>query len=203
MNEQQAVARLRRGDISGLEVLVRTYQVRAVRAATLITHDRALAEDIVQAAFIRAYERIEQFDPARPFGPWFLRCVVNDAVKIITRRKLHTSLDDPAPGEEDTLADSAPGPDALLEQAETEQAVWAALGQLPAEQRAAVVLRYYLDLSEAEIADDQACPPGTVKWRLHAARDRLRRLLGPWRVSSSATFETRSHGEALWHTKID
>jgi len=68
MEEQEAIARLKRGDISGLEALVRKYQVQAVRAAYLITHDRGLAEDIVQAAFLRAYERIGQFDAGRPFG---------------------------------------------------------------------------------------------------------------------------------------
>jgi RNA polymerase sigma-70 factor (ECF subfamily) len=198
MDEQQAIARLRQGEIDGLAVLVRNYQVRAVRAATLITHDRTLAEDIVQAAFIRAYERIEQFDPARPFGPWFLRSVVNDAVKAVTRRR--APLDDPP----DTLSDPAPGPDELLEQAETEQAVWAALGQLPPDQRAVVVLRYYLGLSEAEIASEQAVPRGTIKWRLHAARERLRALLTPWRLSHQPDFETLPlHGEAQWHTKID
>ena len=62
MEEQEAIARLKRGDVGGLEVLVRGHQVRAVRTVFLITRDRALAEDIVQAAFLRAYERIGQFD---------------------------------------------------------------------------------------------------------------------------------------------
>ncbi len=177
MNEPLAIARLKQGNIDGLETLVRVYQVRAVRAATLITHDRPLAEDIVQAAFIRVYERIHQFDETRPFGPWFLRIVVNDAVKAVTRR-VHDSLD-AIPGDQIALADSLPGPDDLLEQAETQAAIWEALAQLPPEQRGAVVLRYYLGFSEAEIAGEQDCPPGTVKWRLHAARERLRHLLAP------------------------
>ncbi len=187
MKEKQAVARLRRGDIGGLEALVRLYGVRAVRAAVLITHDRPLAEDIVQAAFLRAYERIDQFDPARPFGPWFLRSVVNDAVKAVTRRKPQDSLDE---SDEPLISDPAPGPDEQLEHAETRQAVWTALSQLPPEQRAAVVLRYYLDLSESEIANDQSIPPGTVKWRLHAARERLRSLLAPWRLAPDSDTET-------------
>jgi RNA polymerase sigma-70 factor, ECF subfamily len=184
MNERNAIARLKRGDISGLEALVRLYQVRAVRAATLITHDRALAEDIVQAAFIRAYERIDQFDAARPFGPWFLRSVVNDAVKAVTRRRPQVALDGGSDGEPElALPDPASGPDELLEQAETQEAIWEALAQLPPAQRGAVVLRYYLGFSEAEIAAEQDCPPGTVKWRLHTARQRLRDLLTPWRTT--------------------
>ena len=87
MEEREAIARLNRGDIAGLETLVRQYQVQAVRTAYLITRDRALAEDIVQAAFLRVYERIGQFDTKRPFGPWFLRSVVNDAIKAATRHE--------------------------------------------------------------------------------------------------------------------
>ena len=191
MDERSAIARLKQGDIGGLETLVRGYQVRAVRAAALITHDRAQAEDIVQNAFIRAYERIHQFDETRPFGPWFLRSVVNDAVKAFSRSKVTVALDDP--GEPVMLSDPAPGPDELLERAETEAAIWQALAQLPPEQRAAVVLRYYLGLSEAEIADDQAAPKGTVKWRLHAARERLRGLLR----SHNQPIETPSQGEII------
>ncbi|MCS7222383.1 MAG: sigma-70 family RNA polymerase sigma factor [Anaerolineae bacterium] len=182
MEEHEAIARLKRGDISGLEVLVRRYQVQAVRAATLITRDRALAEDIVQAAFLRAYERISQFDSGRPFGPWFLRSVVNDAVKAAAQRErqisLEAELDDEASWVE-SLADPAPGPVELAEAAETSQAVRVALESLPPTQRAAIVLRYYLGLNEAELADTLACPTGTVKWRLHAARERLRALLRP------------------------
>ena len=75
--ERAAVDVLRRGDIAGLEILVRLHQVRAVRAAYLVTRDRALAEEVVQEAFVRAYDRIDQFDPGRPFAPWLLRSVVN------------------------------------------------------------------------------------------------------------------------------
>jgi RNA polymerase sigma-70 factor (ECF subfamily) len=189
MEEQEAIAQLKRGDIGGLEVLVRKYQVRAVRTAYLIIRDRALAEDIVQAAFLRAYERIGQFDAGRPFGPWFLRSVINDAVKAAARRERQVSLEAGSEGQgaslTDLLADPSPGPDDLMEAAELRQTVWAALGKLPPAQRAAIVLRYYLDLSEAEMADELACPPGTVKWRLHAARKRLRTLLRPlWSEAS-------------------
>jgi RNA polymerase sigma-70 factor (ECF subfamily) len=183
MEEREAIARLKQGDIGGLEALVRQYQVRAVRTAYLITRDRALAEDIVQAAFLRAYERIGQFDARWPFGPWFLRSVVNDAVKAAARRERQVSLEASAGGEEaslaDLLADPNPGPADLAEAAETRRAVWTALGKLPPAQRATVVLRYYLGLSMAEMTDELACPPGTVKWRLHAARERLRWLLRP------------------------
>jgi len=183
VDERQALACLRRGDMEGLEPLVRAHQLRALRAATLIVCDRALAEDLVQAAFVRAAERIAQLDPGRPFGPWFLRSVVNDALKAAVRRERTVSLDQASADGALTLAeqlpDPAPGPLAAVETAETQRAIWDALGALSPRQRAAVVQRYYLDLSEAEMAAHWQAAPGTVKWHLHQARARLRLLLRP------------------------
>jgi RNA polymerase sigma-70 factor (ECF subfamily) len=92
MEERQAIERLKRGDVSGLEVLVRRHQARAVQAAYLIVRDRSLAEDVVQGAFVRAYEGIGRFDAERLFGPWFMKVVVNDAVKTAARRERTLSL---------------------------------------------------------------------------------------------------------------
>lgn len=184
VNERDAIMRMRAGDIRGLEPLVRAYQVRAVRAAYLITHDRALAEDIVQTAFIRAYERIGQFDVERPFGPWFFRSVANDATKAVSRRRPTTSLDQPFGSPDDERPDPPdpdPSPETLLLQAETDAEVWAALDQLPIAQRAAVILRYHLELPEAEVAVQLGVATGTAKSRLHHARKRLRTLLGGMR----------------------
>jgi RNA polymerase sigma-70 factor (ECF subfamily) len=181
MEESAAIARLKAGDIGGLEPLVRTYQVRAVRAAFLICHDPALAEDIVQAAFVRAYERIAQFDAARAFGPWFLQSVINDALKAATRQGRTVPLDwDETDAEAGALPDPGPTPEERLDAAETSAAIATALARLSPEQRAAIVLRYYLGLSESEMTARLRAPPGTVKWRLHAARQRLRTLLPAW-----------------------
>jgi RNA polymerase sigma-70 factor (ECF subfamily) len=176
IDEQEAVARLQRGDIGGLELLVRRYQEPALRAAVLVCRDAALAEDLVQAGFVRAYERIGQFDARRPFGPWFIRGVVNDALKAVTRRR-QVPLD---PAGLETPAPPGDDPEARLAAAETREAVWAVLDELTPPQRAAIVLRYYADLSDAEIAQMLDCPPGTVRRRLHDARRRLRRLLPAW-----------------------
>lgn len=180
MEEWAAIARLKAGQIAGLEVLVRAHYERAVRTAHLITRDRALAEDVVQESFLRAYERIGQFDAARPFGPWFLRSVANAAVTAAARRERHVSWEGLAAGETArSVADQGPSLDDVLAGAETQQELWAALGRLPPAQRAVIVRRYYLDQSEQELARALDCPPGTVKWRLHAARARLRALLRP------------------------
>lgn len=133
MQEHEAIARLKHGDLAGLDMLVRHYQYQAVRAATLIIRDRSAAEDVVQSAFLRIVSRIHQFDSRRPFGPWFLRIVLNDALKEAQRRERYTSLDQP--GDTgltplDLLPAEACGPELILEQGETREAVVTALNQL-------------------------------------------------------------------------
>ncbi len=180
MEESRAIARLKHGDSRGLEVRVCKYQVQATRTADLIVRDRALAEDIVQQAFVRVYERIGQFDAARPFVPWFLRAVANDAIKAANRRERQLSSD--AKSEDDTaladlLADPAPNPAERVETAELCDAVWTAIGKLAPAQRAAIVLRYFVGLSETEMTRALDCQRGTIKWRLHEAREHLRQWL--------------------------
>jgi len=86
MDERRAIERLKGGDIGGLEVLVRMHNTRAVRTVDLIVHDTGLAQEIVQSAFVRVYERIGRFDESRSFGPYFTRIVFNDAIKAASRR---------------------------------------------------------------------------------------------------------------------
>lgn len=181
--ERNAIAQLQRGDIRGLEVLVSIYYTQALRAAYLVTHDRALAEDLVQSSFIRAYERMAQYDASRPFGPWFLRSVVNSAANAVSRRARSVPLRPALSNEgsddgEVDLPDRSLSPAELIERAETDAELWAALESLPPPQRAATVLHYFLDMPHADIAAQLGVAPATVRWRLHAARKRLRSLLG-------------------------
>jgi RNA polymerase sigma-70 factor (ECF subfamily) len=178
MDDEAAIVRLRAGEIGALEPLVRRYQSRALRAAFLITRDRARAEDIVQTAFLRVVERAGQLQSPASFGPWFLRSVVNDALKTVSRERWVPLASGDESGWEDMLADPGLSPEELLAGRETRDEVWDALGALPAPQRAAIVARYYLGLTEAELATRQRVPVGTVKWRLHAGRKQLQRLLG-------------------------
>ena len=192
MDERRAIERLEGGDPGGLESLVRAQQGRAVRAAYLICRDRPLAEDVVQGAFVKAYEKIETFDGRRPFGPWFSRMVVNDAIKAASRRERTTRHEGGSP--EALLEDLGMGPHELLEEAEERRRVWAALAKLPPAQRAAVVQRYYLGMSEAEMAGGDGSPPGTIKWRLHAAKRKLSGLLRPQFCEAPALSKDATEG---------
>ena len=181
MDEQEAISRLRQGGINGLETLVHKYQLQGLKAATLVTGDYPLAEDVVQEAFLRVYKRAHQFDPSRPFGPWFLKIVVNDAVKAARKRNRLASLDhganEPAFSLAELVPDPQPTPEEWAEQTEAQQTVWEAIKRLPPAQRAVIVRRYYLELTDAEIAEQSGQAKGTVKQLLHRARRRLGLLL--------------------------
>lgn len=180
MEESIAISRLKQGDLNGLEKLVNQYQTRAVHAAYLILYDRTLAEDVAQAAFMKVVERIHQFDEERPFAPWFFRIVVNDALKLATRRKRNVSLEDldePAAHLAALLLDPAPQPEQWLEEKQTRENILKAIESLPPEQRAVIAMRYYLDMSEADMSMKMERPLSTIKWWLRDARKRLYSLI--------------------------
>ena len=182
LDEKRAITQLKQGDLDGMEVLVRRYQVRAVSAAFLIVRDPKLAEDIVQDAFLHAAEKINQFDENRPFGARFLRSVVNASVKAAKRQKRFIPLEREAQDEEsvsiaDWLLDPDPHPELLVETEQTRRVVWKALGQLSPDQRAAIIMRHFLDMSEAEMTGELQRPLTTIRWRLKTARNQLRKIL--------------------------
>ena len=178
MDETQAIQRLKQGDISGLEHLVAQHQVKAVRTAYLITRDLGLAEDIVQDSFIKAFHAIRGFDATRPFEPWFMRGVVNAAVKTMQRSARQVEVGEDA--DESLLAELAARVGSVEEQVESievQNQIWDAMQKLSPRQRAVVVQRYFLEMSEKEMAEEAGSSVGTIKWMLNAARERLRRLL--------------------------
>lgn len=140
---------------------------RAHRAAFLIVHDSAAAEDITQEAFLAALRALDRFDRRRPFGPWLTKIVVNRAIDWTRARALRRESD---PRE---LADyDAPAGD--LGQGEPySETVASALAQLTLDQRAVVVLRYLLEYTPGEIATMLELPRGTVNSRLRRALDTL------------------------------
>lgn len=180
MEDRTAISQLKQGNLNGLETLVNRYQVKAVHAACLITRERASAEDAAQSAFVKAAERIHQFDEERAFPPWFFRIVVNDALKLARRMKRQTSLDDldeDATALSALLVDSAPQPEQSLEAKQIREHIIQAIHSLPPEQRAVVVMRYYLDMSEADMSAKMERPLSSIKWWLRDARKRLGELL--------------------------
>lgn len=178
VDEQQAIQRLKQGDIGGLEFLVARHQLKAVRVAYLITRDLGLAEDVVQDAFIRTFFAIHSFDATRPFEPWFMRSVVNASVKMMQKSARQIQVGDEA--DESLLAELATRVESVesqVESGEVQSQIWDAMQKLAPRQRAVIVQRYFLEMSEKEMAVEAGTAIGTIKWLLNAARERLRRFL--------------------------
>jgi RNA polymerase sigma-70 factor (ECF subfamily) len=171
-----AIQRLKRGDIGGLELLVVRYQAKAVRVAFLITHDELQAEDVVQDTFVRLYRKIGQFDSGRPFEPYLLRSVANAALNSTRGVNQQIPLDGD-PRQVEQLLSQAASVESEVDYLQLKQEIIAALATLEPRQRAAVVQRYYLEMSEREMAVALDTTPGTVKWLLNVARAKLRELL--------------------------
>jgi RNA polymerase sigma-70 factor (ECF subfamily) len=162
------------------EWLARDY-ARAYRTACLVLRNPDDAQDAVQEAFLRVW----RFRDAIPAGAgrtaWLYRVVVNACVSRIRSETARTGRDDGEDGLR-SLADRGPEPAAVAEQAQLAGTVVAALAALPEHLRIPVVLRFYAGLSEKEIATAIDRRPGTVKSRLHEARQRLALdpRLGAW-----------------------
>ena len=164
MRARDERARLRaaqRGSASDLEELFRAHWPRAYRAAYLVTHDAAAAEDIAQESFLAAIRALDRFDRRRPFGPWLHRIAVNRAIDWTRARRLRAEVE---------LGETLPAPEAARPPRDD---VLAALARLPPEHRAVIVLRYLLEFTPGEIAEALDLPRGTVNSRLRRGLDSL------------------------------
>jgi RNA polymerase sigma-70 factor (ECF subfamily) len=153
------------GSLPDLEALFKDHWPRAYRAAYLVVHDGAAAEDIAQEAFLAAIRTLDRFDRRRPFGPWLHRIVVNRAIDWARARSLRAEVGEPplelAAGEADNPSQPYSQP------------VLAALAELSAEHRAVIVLRHLLEYTPGEISRMLDLPRGTVNSRLRRGLDEL------------------------------
>lgn len=178
MDDLRAIQLLKKGDINGLELLIERYQVKAIRVAFLITRDEAMAEDVVQETYLRIYRRIRSFDVSRPFEPYFLSCVTHTAIDAAERASRNVMLDEGEPEQIDHLLQKAVSTENVVEYNQLREEIFSSLGRLAPRERAVIIQRYYLEMSEKEMAAENHVAPGTVKWLLNSARRRLRGLIG-------------------------
>ena len=157
------------GSVADLEALFRHHWPRAYRAAYLVVHDAAGAEDIAQESFLAAVRSLDRFDRRRPFGPWLHRIVVNRAIDWARARALRREVGDAALG---TFAAPAQSEGSNAERLAD------ALAELTPEHRAVIVLRHLLQYTPGEIAEVLELPRGTVNSRLRRGLDTLAERLG-------------------------
>src|SRR5689334_19433197 len=181
--ELQLVQAAKGGDVSAFEQLVKRYDRNVFRIAQHITQNREDAEDVVQDAFLKAYENLESFQENSKFYTWLVRIAVNESLmKLRKRRTSNTvSLDEDVQTEEDSVprevADWAPNPEQLYKQAELKDILGRTIQGLPASFRTVFVLRDVEGLSTEETAQALDLSVPAVKSRLLRARLQLRERL--------------------------
>ena len=180
------VQRVRAGDPAAFELIMRRYNRRLYRLARGILKNGPEAEDAVQEAYVRAYERLADFVGPDGFSAWLGRIVVNEALGRLRRRGRVVSFDDyvnGADGESDvrrieTMTTRQPDPERLAASGELRRLLEGAIDTLPDDFRAVFVLRAVEGMSVAETAEVLSIRPETVKTRFHRARLSLQDALG-------------------------
>ena len=158
------------GDRRAFEVLVVRYQKTVYNAALRMLHDREEAWDVVQTVFLKAYERLDSYDPSFKFYSWLYRIALNESIDTLQRRRPVEALDPDAP-------DGEPGPEDAVGLGQARDGLLRALMTLRTEYRAVVVLRHFTDCSYEDMAQILGLPEKTVKSRLFSARQLLRAAL--------------------------
>ena len=184
--EQSAIRDVLRGDRDRYRVLVNLHYAAVFRVAFRITGSAPDAEDVAQEAFLRAYNKLENFRGNSTFSTWIHRIAMNSAFNLVERRTRelsHTARSLTAdPMSAHTIPDPAdlqPNPEHLLLDREAHTLREAAMQQLTPMERTAFTLRHMEDLPIAEIAEALRVPANSAKQAVFRAVSKLRRSLAP------------------------
>ena len=171
-DEKLWIARARQGDDDAFAQLVEIYQRPVLNVCYRMLGDPAEAEDAAQETFIRAYTRIDSYDPSRKFSSWLLAIASHYCIDRLRRRRFAlVSWDDLPPWR--WLPDTDPQPEEVALQHETQRHVQELLNRLPPDYKAAVMLRYWYELSYEEIAEALDSTLPAIKSRLFRARQMM------------------------------
>ena len=182
MNEELAwIIQAQQGNDEAFTRLVEQYQTPVFNLCYRMLGEPESAEDAAQESFLRAYQNISRYDRQRPFATWLLSIAAHYCIDRLRRRRFTIfSLD--AEREDDDRPTELPDLDAVNPEQEAvrreeQESIQSALKGLDATDRAAIVLRYWYDFSEVEIAESLKLTVSAVKSRLHRARKAVARLL--------------------------
>ena len=188
LSDEDVVARVLAGETALFEVIMRRYNQRVYRAARSIVRDEAQAEDVMQAAYVLAYEKLRQWSGRAPFGAWLTRIAVNEALgRMRSARRFDKPGDQEGEGEGmERFASASPDPEQAAATSEVRQLLQNLVDGLPEASRTVFVLRDVEGMTTAEASEALGISEENVKVRLHRARAALRSGL-----ASSAIRETQ------------
>ena len=169
--EMEWIQQARLGDEQAFTLLVERFQSPVYNLCYRMLGNEQEAEDGAQETFWRAYQNIQRFDPQRSFITWLLSIAAHYCIDE-SRKRRNTNIDlELLP--EDSLTDATPLPEKMAAMSEEQRLLHGLLGQLSKPDRSAVILRYWYDFSEEEIARSLSLTVSAVKSRLHRARLQL------------------------------
>jgi RNA polymerase sigma-70 factor (ECF subfamily) len=178
--DDEIVRRVRDGDLALFELLMRRHNQRVYRAIRSILRDDGESEDVMQEAYVRAYEHLRQFEGRAQFSTWLTRIAVNEALRRLAARGRMDPLDMPYDGENDAIpvpVSHAFTPEMNASRTETASLLEQAILSLPQTYRTVIVLRDVEEMSTAETAEALSITETNVKVRLHRAHELLREEL--------------------------
>jgi RNA polymerase sigma-70 factor (ECF subfamily) len=176
--DEEVVRRVLGGDAMLFELLMRRHNQRIYRAIRSIVRDDAESEEIMQEAYVRAYEHLAQFEGRAQFTTWLTRIAVNEALRWFHARKKVDSLDEAQYDREDdpmpSFQSNQPNPEVAASRSELRSLLEEAILALPQSYRAVIMLRDVEEMSTAETAEVLSISDANVKVRLHRAHELLR-----------------------------
>jgi RNA polymerase sigma-70 factor (ECF subfamily) len=194
VNEETTwVLQAQQGSDEAFTNLVDAYQKHVYNLCYRMLGEPESAEDAAQETFLRAYQHLHRYDRKRPFATWLLSIAAHYCIDRLRRRKFSiTSIDENDDESGVELPDlDAPSPESEMIHSEQREQMQGLLKRLDSVDRAAIVLRYWSDCSEAEIAETLNLTVSAVKSRLHRAR---RELAGLWQAQAPQSRpERRPH----------
>jgi RNA polymerase sigma-70 factor (ECF subfamily) len=162
------------GDREAFGKLVGAYETPVFNLAYRMLGNADEAEQAAQEAFIRAWTRLEGYDPAHKFSTWLLSITSNFCIDQLRKRRAQLlSIDEPLPTHPALMSERESGPEAKAAESEQQVVVQNLLETLPDDYRQAVVLRYWYDMSYEEIAEVMETTVSAIKSRLFRARRQL------------------------------
>jgi RNA polymerase sigma-70 factor, ECF subfamily len=179
LKDEEVVARVLSGETALFEILMRRYNQRLYRVSRVILRDDSEAEDVMQDAYVRAYEHLNQFAGKAAFATWLTRIAIHEALARKRRRGRQEELDAlPMNGESMSIMKSpAPNPEDATATAQARDLLEEAIEKLPENYRTVVVLREVEEMSVADTASSLGVTEAVVKTRLHRAHAMLRKEL--------------------------
>jgi RNA polymerase sigma-70 factor (ECF subfamily) len=191
--ERELLERCKSGESSAYEPIVKVYEHRVFSFLYHLMGNSEDARDLTQETFIRAYRRINQYKPDKPFLNWLMTIARNIRIDFLRRSSSRIHHERPCENLGESITGESISPDQHAILNERKEMIWAALDRLKPQDREVVILKDILELKYAEIAQIMGIPQGTVASRIYYARSMLRQII---------TADTESHMAAVRRNPI-